>query len=213
MEPTDSPDLWHGTLSAHRAKTSDSILHAAMGIVALEGIAGLSMSALADAAGVSRQTLYKYFADVDAVLAGMAAAGSAGMAQLSDRIDAESDPREGLHVFVAAILEAASAGHPSPLALAAAVPASSREALRGHEQEAEVLVIGLLRRGRDTGVLRADLDPELDGRIIYRAAFSASDLAQEPGVDVPSLARHVSEDLLRMVAAPGVRSIRKRQQD
>lgn len=213
MEPTDSPDLWHGTLSAHRAKTSDSIIGAAVGIVAREGIAGLSMSALADAAGVSRQTLYKYFADVDAVLAGMAAAGSAGMAHLSDRIDAESDPREGLHVFVAAILEAATAGHPSPLALAAAVPASSREAMRGHEQEAEAIVIGLLRRGRDTGALRADLDPELDGRIIYRAAFSASDLALEPGADVPSLARHVSDDLLRMVTAPGARTNRKRQQD
>ncbi len=194
-------ELWHDSLSAHRVRTAERIAGVAMSIIASRGIAGLTMSALADAAGVSRQTLYKYFPDVDAVLAEMAAIGSAGITELADRIDAEDDPREGLRVFVAAILESAAAGHPSPIALAAAVPASAREAMRSHEEAAEALVIGLLRRGRDAGVFRADLDAELDGRLIYRAAFSAHDLAVEPGADIPALSRHVSSDLLRIVEA------------
>ena len=197
----DATGLWRDSLSAHRVRTAERIAGVAMGIIASHGIAGLSMSALADAAGISRQTLYKYFPDVDAVLAEMAAMGSAGIAELADRIDAEDDPREGLRVFVTAILESAAAGHPSPIALAAAVPASAREVMRSHQEAAEALVIGLLRRGRKTGVFRADLDDELDGRLIYRAAFSAHDLALEPEVAIPALARHVSADLLRIVEA------------
>jgi len=173
-----------------------------MGILATDGIAGLSMSGLADAAGVSRQTLYKYFPDVDAVLVGMATMGSDGVADLADLIEAAKDPRDGLRVFVAAILQSAAAGHPSPLAVSTAVPASDREAMRGHEQAAERLVIDLLRRGRDSGAFRADLDVELDGRLIYRAAFAASDLAVERGADIDALSGHVSADLLRMVETP-----------
>ena len=205
MEPATTPGAAHGTLSSRRARTAEGIVHAALGIMAADGLAGLSMSALADAAGVSRQTLYTYFADVDAVLAELAAMGSAGTAELADRITEQKDPREGLRVFVAAILESAAAGHPSPVALAAAVPASAREAMRDHEQAVESLVIEILRRGRDSEVFREDLDPELDGRLIYRAVFAAHDLAVEPGVDVTSLAEHVADDMLRIVdplAAP-----------
>ena len=54
-------------------------------IVEEEGIAGLSMSTLALRAGVSRQTLYKYFPDIDAVLAGLVALGDGGTAELSER--------------------------------------------------------------------------------------------------------------------------------
>lgn len=197
----DATDLWHGSLSAHRMRTSERIAHVAMGIISADGIAGLSMSALADAAGVSRQTLYKYFPDVDAVLAEMAAVGRAGVAELAGRIEVEDDPRGGLRVFVTEVFESAAQGHPSPIALAAAVPASAREVMRSHEEAAEALVIGLLDRGRESGLFRAGLDPVLDGRLIYRAAFAASDLATEPEADVPVLTAHVVADLLRMVEA------------
>ena len=82
------------------------------------------------------------------------------------------------------------------------MPASTREAMRGHEQAAERLVIDLLRRGRGSGAFRADLDVELDGRLIYRAAFAASDLAVEPAADIDALSSHVSADLLSMVETP-----------
>ncbi len=199
VHATSAPHSAQGTLSAQRARTADGIVHAAMGIIATDGIAGLNMSALADAAGVSRQTLYKYFPDVDAVLAGMAAVGSDGIAELADRLDTLDEPREALRALVAAVLEAAAAGHPSPLVLAAAIPPSAREAVRDHERATEALVIGLLRRGCTSGAFRADLDPELDGRFIYRATLAAHDLVLEAGVDVASLIERVATDLLRMV--------------
>ena len=147
--------LWQGSLSEHRARQADRIAGVAMGIIAVDGIAGLSMSTLAEAAGVSRQTLYKYFPDVDAVLAAMGAMGSAGIAELAGRVEAEADPRDGLIVFVSAVLAAAAAGHPSPLALVAAVPAVAREAMRAHEDEAERVVTRLRREGFEAYARRA----------------------------------------------------------
>jgi AcrR family transcriptional regulator len=197
----DATDGWRDALSDHRLRTAERIALVAVGIIDRDGIAGLSMSRLADAAGISRQTLYKYFPDVDAVLEGIAALGGAGVAELGRMVDAQPDARAALHVFVASVLAAAEAGHPSPMALVAAVPAASREVVRGHEQAAEAIVIGIVRRGQDEGLFRADADPELDGRLIYRTTFAAHELAAEPGAEVAALARHVTDDLLRMLGA------------
>jgi AcrR family transcriptional regulator len=159
------------------------------------------MSRLADEAGISRQTLYQYFPDVDAVLEGIAAVGATGVDELAQAVEATSDPYEALHVFVSAILEAAAAGHPSPMALVAAVPEASRSVIRGHEEAVEGIVIGLIRRGRSSGRIRADVAPELDGKLIYRATLAAHDLAAVPDADVGALARHLTDGLYRMLAA------------
>ena len=189
-----------GTLSDKRARTVESILGAAMLIVAEEGIAALSMSALATRAGVSRQTLYNYFPDVDAVLAGMVAMGDAGTAELAGRLEASSDPRVGLDLFVSTAVESVRSGHPSPMAISAALPAELRQAMQEHEQQAEGVLVELLRRGIADGVFRADLDPELDGPILYRMAMASADLVRRPWVDAAVLARRLSADLLRIVA-------------
>lgn len=198
---TSASDL--RALSDKRSRTVHGILGAAMGIVTEEGVAGLSMSALAQRAGVSRQTLYNYFPDIEAVLAALVELGDEGGAELAERMSSEDDARAALRVFVEAVVASAAAGHPSPVALAAALPASLRDALSAHERQAEQLIIDLLRRGRDDGTFRADLDPVLDGRLVYRAALSSAELAAEPDVDVERLAEHLGSGLLRMVAAEG----------
>ena len=188
-----------GSRSEQRSRTVHSILGAAMAITAREGIVGLSMSTIAEDAGVSRQTLYKYFADVDAVLLALSDMGNAGIADLAEQIDLEADPREALGLFVAAVLGSVASGHPSPRALTSALPASAREAMRVHEVEAQELVIGLLRRGCETHVFRDDLDPVVDGRFIYGATFAAAEMVLEPDMDTDALCARVTDDLLRMV--------------
>jgi AcrR family transcriptional regulator len=188
----------HTQLSERRSRTVDSILVAAMLIVTEEGIAGLSMSALAARAGVSRQTLYNYYPDVDAVLAGMVEMGDAGAAQLAAQLDDE-EPRTALRLFVAAAVGSVRKGHPSLSAITAALPAELRATLQAHEDRAERSLVDLLRRGVSDGAFRADLDPDLDGRILYRAAFAAAELARRDDVDPDSLVERLSADLLRML--------------
>jgi AcrR family transcriptional regulator len=53
----------------HRAHQRERILAVALELLRERGMAALTMSAIAEQAGISRPTLYHYFPDVDAVLA------------------------------------------------------------------------------------------------------------------------------------------------
>ena len=63
------PQLWAQTVAAHRAEVREAILDAAGELVRRRGLLAISMSEIAAAADIGRPTLYKYFADVDHVVA------------------------------------------------------------------------------------------------------------------------------------------------
>ncbi|MFI5489174.1 TetR/AcrR family transcriptional regulator [Micromonospora echinaurantiaca] len=63
------PKLWTATIDAHRAAVRDAALNAMGELVAEHGLVALTMSQIAEKAGIGRATLYKYFPDAQAVLA------------------------------------------------------------------------------------------------------------------------------------------------
>lgn len=62
------PKLWNDTIEEHRRTVHAAILDAAAQLVALHGLASVTMTRIAQSAGIGRATLYKYFPDVEAVL-------------------------------------------------------------------------------------------------------------------------------------------------
>ncbi len=62
------PKLWSETIEAHRLAVRDAILGATAALVARHGLRSVTMSQIAEAAGIGRATLYKYFAGVGTVL-------------------------------------------------------------------------------------------------------------------------------------------------
>lgn len=66
---TGVPKLWTETIDAHRAAVRDAALDAMAALVAERGLVSLTMSQIAEKAGIGRATLYKYFPDAQAVLA------------------------------------------------------------------------------------------------------------------------------------------------
>jgi AcrR family transcriptional regulator len=62
------PKLWSETVGAHRREVSDAILQTTMALVAEHGLLSVTMSQVAEATGIGRATLYKYFPDVEAIL-------------------------------------------------------------------------------------------------------------------------------------------------
>jgi AcrR family transcriptional regulator len=62
------PKLWDQTIEAHRREVREAILHTAAALVAAQGLRAVTMSRIAEDAGIGRATLYKYFPDVEAIL-------------------------------------------------------------------------------------------------------------------------------------------------
>jgi AcrR family transcriptional regulator len=63
------PRLWTETIETHRREVRDAILDATAALVAARGLLSVTMSHIAEEAGIGRATLYKYFPDVEAILA------------------------------------------------------------------------------------------------------------------------------------------------
>ena len=152
-----------------------------MGLVFEKGVSALSMSAIAGAAGVSRQTLYKYFPDVASVL--RAAVQSSSHDTTS--IEAEETPADQLTRLCP--LRAWRRRRP-------AIPPRQPRAGPGARCPGRApgpLDAGARAAGRDPPAwhgrrrVSTDLDPDLDADIVYRTVMALSDLiAQSPDVEV-----------------------------
>jgi AcrR family transcriptional regulator len=62
------PKLWTETIETHRRQVRDAILDTTATLLAAHGLRGVTMSQIADDAGIGRATLYKYFPDVESIL-------------------------------------------------------------------------------------------------------------------------------------------------
>ena len=85
------PKLWTETIDAHRAAVRDAALDAVGALVARHGLVALTMSQIAEQAGIGRATLYKYFPDVQAVLT---AWHERQLTAHIDQLTAAADPAE-----------------------------------------------------------------------------------------------------------------------
>jgi AcrR family transcriptional regulator len=62
------PKLWTETIEAHRREVRDAILDTTAALVAEHGLRSVTMSQVAEATGIGRATLYKYFSGVEEIL-------------------------------------------------------------------------------------------------------------------------------------------------
>jgi len=159
--------------SEHQVRQAEGIVQAAMELVFAQGVSALSMKAIAGAAGVSRQTLYKYFPDVASVLRAVVQSSAHDTAS----IEAGETPVDQLIAFVRYVLSAAAAGHPSPTALEPVLAPDVRAELQAHSSDVRRLLAVILQRGMDDGVFRTDLEPDLDAEIVYRTVMALADQA------------------------------------
>jgi AcrR family transcriptional regulator len=97
------PKLWNQTIEAHRREVREAILDTTAALVAEHGLLSVTMSRIAAETGIGRATLYKYFSDVEAILAAWHERQvGAHLAQLVEIRDRGGEPAQRL----AAVLEA-----------------------------------------------------------------------------------------------------------
>ena len=100
---TSGGEVGAETLAARTfTPTEERILIAALGLIGRQGVQRLGMAQIADAAGVARGTLYRYFPSRDHVLAAAADYDEVRFSSGLDAVlDSVQDPEARIGVFVA----------------------------------------------------------------------------------------------------------------
>jgi AcrR family transcriptional regulator len=153
------PKLWTQTVEAHRGEVRDAILTAAGELVRSRGLLGVSMSQIAEAAGIGRATLYKYFPDVEQVVAAWHDRQVAEhLAQLADIREQPGDSAERLRAVLAAYGRICQQRRQHGADVTAALhrdgPADDRQA------QLIAIVAGLLTEAAAAGAVRRDVPPD-----------------------------------------------------
>jgi AcrR family transcriptional regulator len=95
------PKLWHQTIEAHRQGVQEAILNTTAALVAERGLRSVTMSEIAEATGIGRATLYKYYSSLEVILLAWHERRIAEhLRSLVDARDRASDPAERLHVVL-----------------------------------------------------------------------------------------------------------------
>jgi AcrR family transcriptional regulator len=108
------PRLWTETIQAHRHQVRDAIVDTTAALVAEHGLLSVTMSQIAEEAGIGRATLYKYFPDVEAILLAWHERQIAGhLQQLAEVRDQAGDAGERLEAVLEAyaLISQESHGH------------------------------------------------------------------------------------------------------
>ncbi|APR81549.1 Transcriptional regulator, TetR family protein [Minicystis rosea] len=150
------PKLWNDTIASHREEVRDAILDAAPALVAERGLTSLTMSAIAQRAGITRATLYKYFPDVDAILAGWHERQvESNLAELVAARDAADGAERRLEIMLETYARLVHEQHASELV---AFMRHSDLATRGYQQLTDMLR-DVIADGATRGRLRNDVSP------------------------------------------------------
>ena len=97
------PRLWNETIEAHRRAVREAILETTARLVAERGLRSVTMSQIAEEAGIGRATLYKYFPDVEAILIAWHERHVSGhLEQLAELRDQPGDARGRLEAVLRA---------------------------------------------------------------------------------------------------------------
>jgi AcrR family transcriptional regulator len=165
------PKLWSDTIEAHRHQVEDAILTATAELVMKHGLASVTMSAIAELTGIGRATLYKYFADVDAILhAWHARHVAAHLRELADVRDRTRGPVAQLEAVLETFALISHERHDGELAT---MLHRGDHMAHAHQQLLD-FIRDLVEAGAKSGELRDDIAPRELASYCLHALTAAS---------------------------------------
>jgi len=171
------PKLWNATIETHRAAVRDAILDAAVALVAERGLRAVTMADIAARAGIGRATLYKYFADAEAILRAWHEREITGhLAEIAAIAEAPGEPADRLTAVLeryAASAHAGRGGHDAELA--ALLHRDEQVAAARHRLRR--LLADLIAEAAAAGVVRDDIAPDELAAYCLGALAAAGELS------------------------------------
>lgn len=173
------PKLWSDTIETHRRVVRDAILETTVALVTKHGLRSVTMSQIADEAGIGRATLYKYFPDVETILVAWHETQiGAHLHQLAALRDQPGNAASRLESVLEAYALIQHAHHGTELA---ALLHRGEHVARAHDHLRD-LIRELLKEGARSGHLRKDVaSDELAGYCLH-ALTAASGLPSKAAV-------------------------------
>jgi len=173
------PQLWTDTIDAHRHAVRDAILRTTACLVHAHGASGVSMSRIAEQAGIGRATLYQYFPDVEAILtAWHERLVGEHLQQLIAVRDQASTPTARLASVLSHYAEISHQQRDTELA---ALLHRGDHVVRA-EHQLRALIRDLIAEGADNGELRADIAPDELANYCMHALTAASNVPSKAAV-------------------------------
>lgn len=175
------PKLWHETIEAHRRGVREAIMDTAAVLVATHGLPAVTMSQIAEEAGIGRATLYKYFSGVEEILLAWHARQITGhLERLAEVRDRAGGARERLEAVLEAyaLISHESRGHDSELAAFLHRDTGLAQA----QHQLSDMFRGLLADAVEASDVRDDIAPEELARYCLHALGAASSLPSKAAV-------------------------------
>lgn len=176
------PKLWSRTVASHRRAVRDATLDTAATLVAHHGLRSVTMSQIAESAGIGRATLYKYFPDVESILA---AWHERQIGAHLERLMAIRDQRGGVRDRLEAVLEAYALiqhdlreAHATELA----VHLHSGEHVMQAQRRLQDFLRELISEGAKTGELRGDVAADELASYCLHALAAAGSAPSKPAL-------------------------------
>ncbi|AOY73831.1 hypothetical protein ARZXY2_4332 (plasmid) [Arthrobacter sp. ZXY-2] len=172
------PKLWTDTIEEHRGAVRSAVLDAVTGLVSGHDLSSVTMSRIAQDAGIGRATLYKYFPDVEAVLAAWHERHiSAHLEQLVHiQENTRGDTWHRLEEVLRAYAMIAHSGHGGEQA----VRLHSQPHVGDAERHLNAFLAALLAEGAKEGTFRNDTAPEVLAGYCLHALGASAGLARTP---------------------------------
>ncbi len=202
------PKLWSQTIEAHRRDVRDAILNTAAALATRDGVRAVTMSGIADEAGIGRATLYRYFPDVEAILRAWHERQISGhLAHLADvRVRGTTSAerlRDVLEAY-AVILHESRSHHDTELAALL-----HRDPQIGTAQEHVLeLIRDLVKDAAAAGAVRRDVSPDELSRYCVHALSAAASVSSKAAVR-----RLVSLTLEALRMSPATGSVTREAQN
>jgi AcrR family transcriptional regulator len=166
----------------------DRIVHAALALINEHGLGGVTMSQVADAAGVARQTLYNRYGDIDSIVATtIERHNQESLDLLASAITVAESPEDRVEQLVRHFASIGAHSHHS-VDLLGALASELRAGLDAYRHAIEEHIRAIIDEGMRADNFRSDLSLDIDTGLIRSVLEGVRYLAAR----TPDQAAHIS---------------------
>lgn len=179
--------------------TDDRIIHASFMLITEHGLGGVTMSQVADAAGVARQTLYNHYGNIDSIVAAMIRQHNHESIDLLEAsLQVAESPDDKIEQMVRHFASVGAHSHHS-IDLSGALAAEIRASLGDYQADIENHISAIIEEGQQAGLFRADLSLSIDTVLVRALLDGVHDLASRSPDQVAQISTVGTRMVLRGV--------------